>query len=252
VSLVEALVKAQSGYRSDVAALVEELKRSEVFAPLVTGGQLPARPTALAIDTMLALHGLPSGDGTVWVALFSSVATLEEAGSRKNWRTDGGPLRYIGFRWEAGIDGMFRQAMEEGRNAGIVFDAGATSELALNVSEVISIANGAIVPLENYVAGQPTRANEQVYIGEPAIPPPAELVHAVESVLGSEPAVSGYQLRQVFIPERDVVAHLVLDIQTQAPESERRRLAQRVGEAIAGIPLPPPGYLDIAFNFNGE
>ncbi len=45
--------------------------------------------------------------------------------------------------------------------------------------------------------------------------------------------------------------HLILDIETAAPEAERRRISQRVGEAIHGVALPPPGYLDIAFNFHG-
>lgn len=249
MELAEALIRAQSGYRGDVTALVEELKRGEVFAPLAREGDLPMRPTTLEVDTRVTLHNLPSADGAAWVPLFSSVEALRQAGARNNWKTDGGPLHYVGFRWDAGIEGMFRQALESGANAGIVFDVGSGSELALDASEVISIARGEIVPLVNYAARQPTRGNEQVYVGEPADPPPSELIAALRSVLAAESQVSGYHLRQVFIPERDVMPHLILDIASEAPEPERRRISQRVGEAIRGLSLPPPGYLDIAFNF---
>ena len=251
MALVHALIRAQSGYRSDVAALVRELKRSDVFAPLVTGGNLPSRPTTLAVSTLVTLHNLPSDDGTVWVALFSNVETLHKAGAQHNWKTDGGPLHYIGFKWDAAIEGMFRHALESGGNAGMVFDVGARSELALTAAEVLSIAKGEVVPLVNYAARQPARGNEQVYVGEPAIQPPMELVEAVKLILSTEAAVTGYHLRQVYIPERDIMPHLILDIETATPEAERRRISQRVGEAIHGIALPPPGYLDIAFNFHG-
>lgn len=174
MGLAEALIRAQSGYRSDVAALVEELKRDDVFAPLAREGELPMRATRLEVDTRVTLHNLPSADGTAWVPLFSSVETLRQAGARNRWKTDGGPLHYVSFRWEAGIEGMFRQALESGANAGIVFDAGSASELVLNASEVMSIAKGEIVPLVDYAARQPARGNEQVYVGEPANRPPSE------------------------------------------------------------------------------
>jgi hypothetical protein len=248
--LVDALIRAQSGYRSDVAALVKELQGSDVFAPLATGGNLPSRPTTLKLETLVILHNIRSGDGTLWIALFSSVETLRKAGVGNGWTTDGGPLKYFGFKWDAAIEAMFRNALESGANAGIVFDAGSPSELALNAAEVISIAKGDVVPLVNYVAQQPTRRNEVAYVGEPATAPPAELTEVIQSVLESEPAVTAHHLRQIFTPERDVMAHLILDIESQAPEPERRRISQRVGEAIRGIPLAPPGYLDIAFNFN--
>lgn len=250
MTLVDALIRAQSGYRSDVAALVQELKRSDVFAPLAKGGNLPSRPTTLTANTLVTLHNLPSDDGTVWAVLFSSIETLHKAGTQHNWKTDGGPLHYIGFKWDAGIEGMFRRALESGGNAGIVFDVGARSELALNAAEVISIVKGDLVPLVNYAARQPARGNEQVYIGKPAVPPPMELVEAVKLTLSTESAVTAYHLRQVYVPERDVMPHLILDIETAASEAERRRISQRVGEAIHGIALPPPGYLDIAFNLD--
>jgi hypothetical protein len=251
VRLVDALIRAQSGYRSDVAALVKELKRSDVFAPLAKGGNIPRRRTILKADTLVTLHNIRSGDGTPWIALFSSVETLRKAGAGNGWMTDGGPLQFAGFKWDAAIEGMFRDALESGGNAGIVFDVGSPSELGLNAAEVISIARGDVVPLVNYVAQQPTRDKEVVYVGEPAIAPPAELIEVIKSVLESEPAVTAHRLRQIFTPERDVMAHLLLDIESQTPEPERRRISQRVGDAIRGIPLAPPGYLDITFNFSG-
>jgi hypothetical protein len=145
---------------------------------------------------------------------------------------------------------MFLDAIESGDSAGIVFDVGSRSELALDAGEVMSITKGEIVPLVNYPSRQPTRDREEVYIGEPAHPPPVELIEAIRSVLKAEPAVKAHHVKQIFIPERDVMPHLILDIEAEAPEAERTRISGRVGDAIRGIPLPPPGYLYIAFNFN--
>ena len=64
--------------------------------------------------------------------------------------------------------------------------------------------------------------------------------------------MTSYHVRQVYIPERDVMPHLILDIESTAPEPERRRIAQLVIDAIKNIALPPPGYLDIAFNFSRQ
>lgn len=249
MALAAALVRAQSGYRSDVAALVAHLKQTDVYAPLYAGGDLSGEPTTIGAGKSLRLHNVRGGDGTVWIALFSGVATLRDAGVRHGWTTDGGPLRFVAFRWDDAIAGMFREALETGGNAGIVFDEGSASELALNGVEVLSIARGEPLPLVHYVGEQPTRGNEQVFIGEPATPPPAELIEAVRSVLAGEKEVTSYRIRQVYMPERDVMPHLVLDIETSSAESERARIAQRVGEKIREIQLPPPGYLDIAFNF---
>lgn len=249
VSLVEALTRARSGYRSDVAALVEELGHADVLAPLARAADLPSSPTTLRAHASLALHTLPSGDGTVWAALFSGPETLGEAGTRNGWTTDGGPLRFVGLGWEAALRGVYLPVLESGENAGIVFDAGAPSELALNASEVISIARGEFVPLVWYASRQPTRGDEQAFVGDPAEAPPPALVDAIASALGAEPAVTSYHLRQVFVPERDVLPHLTLDIHTDASEPDRRRISRRVGESIRDITLPPPGYLDVAFNF---
>lgn len=249
MGLVDALIRAQSGYRSDVAAMVDQLKRSEVFAPLQVSGNLPSKPTTLAVGTSVALHNLPSANGGLWIALFSSVETLQKAGQRHNWLTDGGPLRFVGFKWDAAIEGMFSKALETGANAGIVFDEGSRSELALNASEVIRIAQGQIIPLVDYAARQPARGGEQVFVGEPATPPPPELLEAVRATLATEKGVASYRLVQVYSPERDVMPHLLLDIESQSAEPDRRRISQLVGEAIKDIRLAPPGYVDVAFNF---
>jgi hypothetical protein len=250
MSLVDSLIRAQSGYRSDVAALVDQLKKSDVFAPLQASGNLPSKPSTLTVDTSVALHNLPSADGAAWIALFSSIEALRRSGERHKWFTDRGPLRYVGFKWDAGIEGMFLKALESGSNAGIVFDEGSRSELGLRASEVLSIARGEVIPLVDYTSRQPTRGKEQVFVGEPAAPPPQALLEAVQSTLSTERVVTSHHLRQVYMPERDVMPHLILDIESTASEPERRRISHRVGEAIKNIELPPPGYLDIAFNFN--
>jgi len=249
MALVDALIRAQSGYRSDLAALVEELNLSEVFAPLGSGADLPSTPTTLEVAKMVKLHNLPSADGKTWAALFSGVGRLQIAGVQFHWTTDGGPLRFMAFKWDDAIQGMFLPAIESGGIAGIVFDVGGSSELALNASEMSAIARGEMVPLIDYASQHPARGDEQVFIGEPATAPPATLVDAIQTILATEPAVISHHLRQVYIPERDLMPHLILDIHSQASEAERRRISQRVGEAIDGIPLPPPGYVDVAFNF---
>jgi type III secretion system (T3SS) SseB-like protein len=250
MSLADALRRAQSGYRSDVSNLVEQLRRSNLYAPLEAGANLPETPTTLTSGTPLRLHNVRSGDGSAWLPLFSSVDTLRHAGTRHGWTTDGGPLRFVSFRWDDAIAGMFRQVVTSSGNAGVVFDWGSASELALNAGEVISIADGTVIPLVGYAANQPTRGNEEVFVGEPATAPPPELVDAVRSALAGEEDVRSYALRQFYMPERDVMPHLVLDIECSAPEPQRQRIAQRVGQAVEQIRLDPPGYMDIMFNLS--
>lgn len=246
-SLRDALVQAQSGYRSDVSALAKQLNANNVFAPLARGvglrltGPLPA-------GTSLVVHDLVSDNGAKWIPLFSSVQALRTIGGRLRWHTDGGLLNYAEFRWDEAFEAIFRSVLESGDRAGVVFDAGTPSELALTRHEALTIAGGAVIPLVDYASRQPTRPADQVYVGEPAAMPSEDLLQGLRVALSVEPRVRSYRLVQVFMPERDVIPHLVLDIRSDALEEERRQIAQRIGDAILRIPVPPPGYVDIAFN----
>ena len=250
MGLVEAVVRAQSGYRSDIAALKEELGRREIFLPLADGGDSREGLQTLEKATKVIVHNLRSGDGTSWIPIFTSVEALRSAGDRNGWKTGGGPLRFIAMTGTTGFESMFSPALESGVNKGVVFDVGQRSELAMKAGEILQMLKGEPIPLVDYASKQPARVGEQVFVGWPAVPPPAELTAAIGGVLRGERSVKSYALRQVFMPERDVMPHLILDIAGDISEPDRRRISQGVGAAMSSIDLPPPGYVDVAFNFD--
>ena len=252
MTLVDAVVRAQSGYRSDVAALKAELGRAEVFVPLEDQGQIREGLQTLKTDARVTIHNLRSGDGTAWIPLFTTLDALRAAGEQNGWTTGDGPLQFLSIKGMVALESMFAPAFESGANAGLVFDVGQPSELAIRAGEVLQILKGEPIPLVDYASRQPTRGTEESFVGWPAVPPPPELLDSIAGVLGTEQLVKSHAVRQVFIPERDVAPHLMLDISGEISDDDRRRISQRIGAAVSGIKLPPPGYLDVAFNFGGE
>jgi SseB protein N-terminal domain len=252
VKLVDAVVRAQSGYRSDVAALKAALGGAEIFVPLEDPGQIREGLQTLKTDAKVTIHNLRSADGTAWIPLFTTLDALRAAGEQNGWTTGNGPLQFLSIKGTVALESMFAPALESGANTGLVFDVGQRSELAMMADEVLQMLKGEPIPLVDYASKQPARGTEQTFVGLPAVPPPTELLDSIAGVLRAEQLVRSYAVRQVFIPERDVAPHLLLDISGEIPEQDRRRISQRVGAAMNGIKLPPPGYLDVAFNFGGE
>lgn len=251
MDLRDHVLRARSGYRSDVAALGEALGRGDVFVPLARSAGVPEGRSTLAADADIALHSLPSADGTSWVPLFTSRERLLAAGMRNGWTTDGGPLHFVGMPGMTALTSVFAPSLEAGATAGVVFDVGHDSELAMNAAEVLRLIRGEAIPLVGYASRLPARGTEKMLVGEPATPPSHQALDRIAAVLGTEPSVEGWHLRQVFTPERDVQPHLLLDIRAAVTEQERRRISEKVGAIVGELQLPPPGYLDVAFNLGG-
>jgi hypothetical protein len=249
-TIEEALVQAQTGYRSDVAALARALARAELFVALVEDSEPGNAPEVLQPGANLKLHSvIDETTGTAWTAVFSSPETLGRAGQQLNWKTGGGPLQFLAANGAELIGSVLTPALESGATSGIVFDAGQKSELAMSADEVLSMIGANPLPLVGYASRQPATGTELIQVGEPAVPPPAALTTAIARILDRVGEVRSYRLLQVFVPERDVTSHLMLDIVGDLPESQQRKISAAIGAAIEDIPLPPPGYLDIAFNF---
>ncbi len=249
-TLEDALVRAQSGYRSDVAALATALAKAELFVALVENSEPGDGPEILEPGASLKLHKVvDETTGSAWTAVFSSPENLGRAGEQLNWETSGGPLQFLAANGVELIRSVLSPALESGLTSGIVFDAGQESELAMSADETLSMIGGQPIPLVGYASRQPARGTEQIQVGEPAVPPPAALTTAIARVLDRVREVKSYRLIQVFVPERDVTSHLMLDIVGDLPESQQREISATIGAAIEDTRLPPPGYIDIVFNF---
>jgi hypothetical protein len=249
-TIEEALVRAQSGYRSDVAALAGVLAQADLYVALVEDSEPGDGPEILEPGASLKLHTVvDETTGSTWTAIFSSPETLGRAGEELNWETAGGPLQFLAANGVELIKSVLTPALESGATSGIVFDAGQESELAMSADETLSMIGGEPIPLVAYASRQPAHGTEQIQVGEPAVPPPAALTAAIVRVLDRVTEVRSYRLIQVFVSERDVTSHLMLDIVGDMPEPKEREISAAIGAAIEGISLPPPGYLDVVFNF---
>lgn len=247
MSLVDALITAQHGYRSDAAALWDVLTQSEVFVALARGGVEQGQSEVRA-GTMLSLHSLPSGDGTMWTAAFSSGELLDVIGRKYQWTTDGGTLMWLSANGRDFLANLIVSGVPDEAAPGVLFDAEQPSQLALNGREIHAMVAGAPIPLTNYAAAQPARGDEQMMIGEPAVPPPPDVYADIERVIAAEPGTAGYRLCWAFCPERDAEAHFLLDIHTTGVAFDRAGLSRYLGGLVSPR-LPPPGYVDIAFDF---
>jgi hypothetical protein len=247
----EALVRAQSGYRGDIAALARVLVETDLFAALAEDSESNDDPRILEAGAQLKLHHVvDDAMGTKWTAIFSSAEALGKAGFQFDWGTNGGPLQFVEANGAEFIQSVLAPSLESGSTSGIIFDVGQESELAMTSAEMLSLMRGEPIPLVSYASRRPATGTEQIHVGEPAVPPPAALTAAIARVLDRVKEVKSYRLIQVFIPERDVMSHLMLDIVGDLPESQQREISAQIGTATEGTRLPPPGYLDVVFNFS--
>jgi len=132
-TIEEALVQAQSGCRSDVAALARALAQAELFVALVEDSEAGIAPEVLEPGANLRLHSVvDETTGTAWTAVFSSAETLGRAGHQLNWETGGAPLQFLAANGAELIGSVLTPALESGATSWLVFDAGQESELAMS------------------------------------------------------------------------------------------------------------------------
>jgi hypothetical protein len=193
-------------------------------------------------------HVTWSRDGLAWIPVFSSAEALASAGSGHSWQTDGGELQMAALPFED-LVAVLNQAFLDEQTGGIVFDLGLDTQLVLSSDEVLSLAAGTAIPITDLAGQQPARGDEQMYVGEPA-ESSEQLVSQIQQILGREPHVTGSHLYQVFIPERDVMPHLLLSLTSPAADATREEIGIRVSDAVAQLDVPPPGYIDVMFDFD--
>jgi hypothetical protein len=243
--LVRAIKQAQRGFRRDVAALLEALEQGDLLIPLAepVAGAKTGERTKIEGELRLKPHFLPAPQGAQFAALFTSAELLDAIGSKLGWRTGGGDLEFCSVPGGVALE-MASGTLDE-QVQGVVFDAGADSELVLSASEVLKLVAGEPIPLVGYVASIPDD-HERTLVAEPGAPPPAELTEALERCLGELPELSGYELLRTYNPERDLEPHPTLRLSTKSKDVDYQHLANHVFDAISPH-LPPPGYIDIVF-----
>jgi hypothetical protein len=255
--LTQAVAEAKGGRRSDTVALCKMLDQGRLFLALShSSPDLPEEgEIVLTESTNISVHQLWTESGERFAAAFTTEQVLAAATSRLGWKTDGGPLRYAALPARMVLANALRQ-IEAGEAAGLVINPLHESELELLAPELRSLADGNPTPLPGYIPRDSrVEKGERVINGQPAVPPAAELVQAIEAALARYPEVTGHRLFQMFRPETDIAPHLALNIHTkgsrQADDQPAiyEEIVSDVQEAIKGK-APPPGYIDILFNAN--
>ena len=243
--LVSALKQARRGFERAVAALLEALESSDLLIPLAepVSGATTGQRTKIEGELRLTPHFLPTPEGPLFAALFTSAPLLDAVAAQLRWGTAGGELEFCAIPGGVALE-MACGTLDENVQ-GVVIDAGAESELVLTAAEMKRLVTGQAIPLVGYVAAIPDD-HEHTLIAEAGAPPPAELLAALERCLAELPELEGYELLRTFNPERDLEPHPTLRLRTRAREVDHQHLAKHVFNAV-GPHLPPPGYVDIVF-----
>ena len=243
--LVSAVKQARRGFKRDVAALLEALETSDLLIPLaqpVTGATTGER-TKIQGELRLTPHFLPTPEGPMFAALFTSAPLLDAIAAQLRWQTAGGELEFCVVPGGVALE-MASGTLDENVH-GVVIDAGADSELVLTADEVRRMVTGQAIPLVGYVAAIPDD-HDKTLIAEAGAMPSAELNAALERCLAELPELVGYELLRTFNPERDLEPHPTLKLKTKPGEVDYQHLAKHVFNAVSPH-LPPPGYVDIVF-----
>lgn len=244
--LVTALKHARRGFRRDVAALLEALEQADVLIPLAepVAGATTGERTKIEGELRLQPHFLPTPEGPRFAALFTSPALLDAIGEKLGWQTGEGGLEFCSVPGGVALE-MASGTLDE-HVQGVVFDAGADSELVLTAAEVKQLVTGNAIPLVGYVAAIPDD-HEKTLTAEPGTPPSTELIESLERcVTELSPELVGYQLLRTFNPERDIEPHPTIKLKTNSDQVDHQHLAKHVFQAVSPH-LPPPGYVDIVF-----
>jgi hypothetical protein len=244
--LVLAVKQARRGFRRDVAALLDALEASDLLIPLSepVEGATTGERTKVKGELRLSPHFLPTPEGKYFAALFTSAPLLHAIASQLGWQTGEAELEFCAVPGGVALE-MACGTLDE-NVVGVVFDAGAESELVLTADEAKKLVTGQAIPLVGYVAAIPDD-HDRTLIAEPGTPPPAELIAALDRCVAELPELTGYELLRTFNPERDLEPHPTLKLKTKSGEVDHQHLAKHVFNAI-GPHLPPPGYVDIVFD----
>lgn len=246
VPLTRELVRARSGLRRDVEALMAAFDEAELLVPLAKDVPNAPEGERIELDGELTIvpHLLPDAEGQLFAALFTHSDPLEPIVPALEWTTGDEPLKVCAFPARIALD-MALEVIDEERVLGLVIDAGAESELCLTRAELASILAGRALPLMAYVGNIPEEEKARTLLAEAGEPPPAELLQALASWAEKTPAALSHRLDRTFNPDRDLEPHLTLTLRV-AQGANRSELFSAVTQALEGK-LPPPGYLDVLF-----
>lgn len=246
--LTAAVLLATSGLRRDVQGLLDRLDAGELYTPLARElkGVPEGEEVELTDSLTLVPHMLVDAEGHLFCALFTRPEFMEPLGAQLDWNTDGGPLQYVAFSARTALD-MTLGVIDDEQVLGVVINAGDSSELMLRRSEVGSLLHGKAIPLVGYVADIASGDSEQTIEAESDAEAHAELRRLISECLAPLPAVTGFELKRTFNPERDTEPHLTLRLATSDATLDRAELVATILDRIREK-LPPPGYIDILFD----
>lgn len=246
-ALSAALVRAQSGLRSDVLPLVEMLDEAQVFIPLAE--DIPDVPedenVEIGEELTFRPHMLLDSDHRAYAVAYSDPELVEPLVEALGWTTSGGPLKFIHLPARVAFD--LAQQNVDGRDVeGLAFNPSTDFELVLRRDEAAAINGGQALPLVGYVEELPDGPDTDTLVVEGADPPPPELLEALERAKVRINDLTGSQVATTFNPERDREPHLTITLFLARPDVDRAALAEEVME-LASPFLPDPGYADIVF-----
>lgn len=243
--LAQVVKQTRRGFRRDVAALLEALEQADLLIPLAepVAGATTGERTKVQGELRLQPHFLPTPDGPLFAALFTSAPLLDAIGEKLGWRTAGEGLEFCSIPGGVALE-MAAGTLDE-HVQGVIIDAGADSELVLTAAEVKQLVTGHPIPLVGYVAAIPDD-HDKTLIAEPGAAPSPELVAALDRCVAELSELYGYELLRTFNPERDLEPHPTIKLRTAPGPVDHQHLANHVFGAVGPL-LPPPGYVDIVF-----
>lgn len=244
----EALVRAQTGLRSEVRRLMDLMEVSLVWVPLAE--DIPGVPENTEMeftsDLTFRPHMLLDEDRRVFAVAYSDPDLVEPVREALDWETSGGALKFVHLPARIALD-LSQETVDGHEVSGIVFNPSTDVELLLRRDEAAALLAGNALPLIGYV-GELTDDGDpfEPTIVEGAEPPPAQLVDALDRAKAFISDLHSYRIDTTFHPERDREPHLTITLFVANPETDRDELATEVMERISEL-LPPPGYADIVF-----
>lgn len=246
--LTLAVMRAQTGLRSEVAALVEALNDAEFLVPLAA--DIPDTPEGERVETDEPLtiqpHMVLDPEGGAFCVFFTHVVFVEPIANQLQWGTDGGELKLCTLMAKHALQ-MALSVIDEVEVRGLVLNPGTDCELTLLRDEVASLAQGQALPLVGYVEDITSTDEGATLLAEPADPPPPEFLQALEAASSALEGVLDYKVQRTFNPERDREPHLTIQVRLANDEVDRELIAETLADAVEGT-VPPPGYLDIVFS----
>lgn len=251
--LSEVVRTARRGFRSDVAQLAAALPGGALLVPLAKAlADVPVGEEVVPEDGEVSLvpHLLPEQDGALFVPLFTDADVLKTVGQYLEWSTEGDTeLQYCTLPAPVALD-LALQLVDGKRVVGAVINPSDDDELLLTRNELGALAAGTAIPLVGYVQHIPFDKSEASLVAQSDQPASPELLAAVEACMKHFPAVTGFELRHTFNPERDLEPHptLVLKVTDEA-DVNLEELNDRLGDHVEGK-LPEPGYIDVLFESN--